>query len=296
MSTDRLIRALAFDGQVRVFVADTSQTVAEAQRRHDSWSVATAALGRSLTGTLFLGSMLKGEDTVTVRLQGSGPIGYMVTEANSQGQVKGHLKHPHVSLDLNDKGKLDVAKAVGLPGELIVTKDLGLKEPYVGRVDLVSGEIAEDFTYYMATSEQTPSAFGLGVLVEADESVKCAGGFMIQMMPEASEESIQAVEENLAGLPPLTTLLEQGESLEDILERLCQGGQPKVLSEQELSFHCSCSKERFADAMISLGTDDIQSMMDEDEGATATCQFCRQSYDYSMDDLKNIYQQAEGEQ
>lgn len=291
-TTDRLIWALAYDGQVRVFVADTSQLVQEAHRRHDTWSAATAALGRTLTATLFLGAGLKGEDTVTVRLQGGGPIGYMLAEANAHGQVKGHIKQPHVSLDLNDVGKLDVAGAVGTQGELIVTKDLGLKEPYIGRVKLVSGEIAEDFTYYMAASEQSPSAFGLGVLVEANESVRVAGGFMVQMMPGASEAVVEAMESQIENLPPITDLLLSSESLKDILSRLCQAGQPKILAEQDLRFSCSCSKDRFASAMISLGPDAIKEIIEEDQGAHVRCQFCRQAYDYNIEELATLYDQA----
>lgn len=293
MTKDYLIRGIAFDKQVRIFVADTSEIVQEAQKRHDSWSTSTAALGRTIIGTLFLGAALKGDDTVTVRIQGDGPIGYMVGEADAEGNVKGYIKNPHVSLNPNHLNKIDVAGGLGTQGDLIVTKDLGLKEPYVGRVNLISGEIAKDFTYYMASSEQTPSAFSMGVLVNPDESVHYAGGFMIQLLPGASEETISQLEENLENFPHITELLKEGKSPEEILELVCQGGNPKVLGQMPVQFHCTCSKKRFSQAMISLGTEEIQSMIDQDEGAEAICQFCRQTYNYSVEDLEKIKEEAD---
>lgn len=286
--TDRLIRAMAFDGQIRIFIADATEMVREAQRRHDSWSTATAALGRTLVGTLFLGTALKNDDYVSVRLQGNGPIGHVVTGADNHGNVKGYIRHPHVSLEANDLGKIDVRGGVGTEGQLVVTKDLGLKEPYVGNVPLVSGEIAEDFTYYMAVSEQTPSSFGLSVLVNPDESVAVAGGFMIQVMPGIEDSTLDQVEKNLANLPQFSDLLVQGESLEDILTRLTEGSESKVLAEMPITFTCDCSKDRFAKAIISLGMDEIQDMIDEDHGAETTCQFCRKNYNYSEEELKEL--------
>ena len=293
MTSDYLVRGIAFDKQVRIFVADMTETVQEAQKRHDSWSTSTAALGRTLIGSLFLGAALKGDDTVTVRIQGDGPIGYMIGEADAKGNVKGYVKNPHVSLNPNELNKIDVAGGVGTQGDLIVAKDLGLKEPYIGRVNLISGEIAEDFTYYMASSEQTPSAFAMGVLVNPDESVQHAGGFMVQLLPGASEETIRQLEEILADFPHITELLKEGKSPEEILELVGRGGNPKLLGQMAVQFQCTCSKERFAQAMISLGTEEIQSMIDQDGGAEAICQFCRQKYDYSIEDLENIKKEVE---
>lgn len=293
MKKDYLVRGVAFDKQVRIFVADTSKTVQEAQKRHDSWSISTAALGRTIIGSLFLGTALKGDDTVTVRIQGEGPIGYLVGEADAKGNVRGYIKNPQVSLNPNDLNKIDVAGGVGARGELIVTKDLGLKEPYVGRVNLISGEIAEDFTYYMTSSEQTPSAFAMGVLVNPDESVDHAGGFMVQLLPGASEETISQLEENLVNFPHITELLKEGKTPEEILELVCQGGNPKVLGHMPVQFHCTCSKERFAQAMVSLGSEEIQSMIDQDGGAEAICHFCRQKYIYSAADLEQLQKETE---
>lgn len=293
MKKDYLVRGVAFDKQVRIFVADTSKTVQEAQKRHDSWSTSTAALGRTIIGSLFLGTALKGDDTVTVRIQGEGPIGYLVGEADAKGNVRGYIKNPQVSLNPNDLNKIDVAGGVGARGELIVTKDLGLKEPYVGRVNLISGEIAEDFTYYMTSSEQTPSAFAMGVLVNPDESVDHAGGFMVQLLPGASEETISQLEENLVNFPHITELLKEGKTPEEILELVCQGGNPKVLGHMPVQFHCTCSKERFAQAMVSLGSEEIQSMIDQDGGAEAICHFCRQKYIYSAADLEQLQKETE---
>ena len=293
MKKDYLVRGVAFDKQVRIFVADTSKTVQEAQKRHDSWSTSTAALGRTIIGSLFLGTALKGDDTVTVRIQGEGPIGYLVGEADAKGNVRGYIKNPQVSLNPNDLNKIDVAGGVGARGELIVTKDLGLKEPYVGRVNLISGEIAEDFTYYMTSSEQTPSAFAMGVLVNPDESVDYAGGFMVQLLPGASEETISQLEENLVNFPHITELLKEGKTPEEILELVCQGGNPKVLGHMPVQFHCTCSKERFAQAMVSLGSEEIQSMIDQDGGAEAICHFCRQKYIYSAADLEQLQKETE---
>ncbi|MDO5457332.1 MAG: Hsp33 family molecular chaperone HslO [Atopococcus tabaci] len=293
MRKDYLVRGVAFDKQVRIFVADTSKTVQEAQKRHDSWSTSTAALGRTIIGSLFLGTALKGDDTVTVRIQGEGPIGYLVGEADAKGNVRGYIKNPQVSLNPNDLNKIDVAGGVGARGELIVTKDLGLKEPYVGRVNLISGEIAEDFTYYMTSSEQTPSAFAMGVLVNPDESVDHAGGFMVQLLPGASEETISQLEENLVNFPHITELLKEGKTPEEILELVCQGGNPKVLGHMPVQFHCTCSKERFAQAMVSLGSEEIQSMIDQDGGAEAICHFCRQKYIYSAADLEQLQKETE---
>lgn len=204
--SDQLVKALAFDKQVRLYLVNAKETVSEAQKRHDTWHTASAALGRSLIASLLLAANLKGEDRLSVDIQGSGPLGRILVEADNQGQVRGFVNQAHLALPLNSQGKLDVAGAVGLPGTLTVNKLIqGSREPYQGRVPLISGELGEDFTYYMAVSEQTPTAIGLSVLVDKDETVKAAGGFMVQMLPGASEETIQTVEAKLAALPPCLT-------------------------------------------------------------------------------------------
>lgn len=290
--TDKLIKALAFDNQIRVYVTDATNMVAEAQKRHDSWSASTAAMGRAMLGTTLLGATLKGNDKLTVRIEGNGPAGYIVVDSNGRGETKGYIKNPKVSLDLNDKGKLDVRGAVGTEGLLTVSKDLGMKEPFVGQVPLVSGELGEDFTYYMANSEQVPSAIGVSVLVNPDETVKAAGGFMIQVLPNAAEETIAKIEETIAQLPLVSRLMEKGETPEQILDRLVGEGNPRVLEEMPVSFECDCSKDRFGDAIVSLGTQEIQEMIEEDHGAEAVCHFCRRKYQFDENELEELKEEA----
>lgn len=286
--TDKLIKALAFNNEIRIYVLDATKMVSEGQSRHETWSAATAALGRAMLGTTLLGAMLKGDDKLTVRIEGNGPVGYILVDSNARGETKGYIHNPKVSFDLNDNGKLDVRRAVGTDGMMTVSKDLGMKEPFVGQVPLVSGELGEDFTYYMANSEQVPSAIGVSVLVNPDESVKAAGGFMIQVLPGASEETITKIEQTIEELPLVSRLMEQGEKPEQILERLVGDGNPRIIEEMPVSFTCNCSKERFADALVSLGTQEIQEMIEEDHGAEAVCHFCRTKYHFTEEELEKI--------
>lgn len=286
--SDKLIKALAFNDEIRMYVVDGTDMVAEAQRRHDSWNTATAALGRSMIATTLLATGEKGDAQITVRIDGDGPIGYIVATGNTQGDTKAYIHNPHVSLDLNDQGKLDVRGAVGTQGNLIVTKDIGMKEPFVGQVPLVSGELGEDFTYYLANSEQIPSAVGLSVLVDTDESVRTAGGFMIQVLPNASEETISQLEETLNNLPLVSEMMDQGNTPEEILESLAGEDNYRIIDEQGVQFKCDCSKERFANSLVSLGEDDIKEMIEEDHGAEAVCHFCRTKYQFSEEDLEEI--------
>ena len=228
-----------------------------------------------------------------MRVQGDGPVGGIIVDANMFAENKAYIQNPHVALELNEAGKLDVKGAVGSEGSLTITKDQGLKTPFVGQVPLISGELGEDFTYYMAVSEQTPSSFGLSVLVNPDESVQVAGGFMIQVLPDVSEETISQLEKTLANMTPVSTILEEGHSLEDLLEHLVGEGNYRVLEEIPVSFKCDCSKERFADAIVSLGKKEIQSMIDEDNGAEAECHFCRTKYNYSATELEELKVRAE---
>ncbi|MCI3028862.1 Hsp33 family molecular chaperone HslO [Desemzia incerta] len=286
--SDYLLKSVCYDGQIRVFTIDATETVAEAQRRHDTWSASSAALGRTMVGALLLGATVKGDEKLTVKIEGNGPTGHIVADSNGKGTVKGYIANPKVSLPLNEKGKIDVRGAVGTEGTLTITKDLGLKEAFSGQVPLISGELAEDFTYYMATSEQTPSAFGLSVLVDTDESIKAAGGFMIQVMPGATEETITAIEKAIENIPMVSRLMENGETPEGILDRLVGEGNAKVLDKMPISFECDCSKDRFAGAIVSLGKKEIDEMITEDHGAEAVCHFCGNKYHYSEQELEDL--------
>lgn len=283
--TDKLIKSLCYNNEIRVYVVDATEMVKTAQEKHDTWSTATAALGRGMIGATLLGVTLKGEDKLTVRIEGGGPIGYLLIDSNAKGETKGYIKNPHVSLPLNDKGKLDVRGAVGTEGSLTISKDIGMKNPFVGQVPLVSGELGEDFTYYMAHSEQIPTAIGLSVLVNPDETVKAAGGFMIQVLPGASDETIGKIEEAISDLPLVSRLMEEGEKPEAILERLIPDGSANILEEMPVSFTCDCSKERFENALVTLGETELQAMIDENHGAEAECHFCRTKYHYSEEEL-----------
>ena len=291
--SDSLIKALAYNNEIRVYVINATKMVEEGRKLHDSWSTATAALGRTIIGTTLLGATLKNEqDKLTVRIQGNGPIGHIIADSNMHGETKAYIDNPHVTLDLNEKGKLDVKGAVGTEGMLSVSKDQGLKTPFSGQVPLISGELAEDFTYYMAVSEQTPSAFGLSVLVNPDESVQTAGGFMIQVLPGASDETIDELEKTIQQIPQISDSLDKNVDLEAILIQLVGEDNYKILEEMPVSFKCDCSKERFSNAIITLGQDEIQQMIDEDGGAEAVCHFCRSKYQYTTAELEALKEEA----
>lgn len=285
---DYLVKALAYDGMVRAYGVCATEVVAEAQRRHDTWNTSSAALGRALVGGLLLGATLKGEDKLTVKIQGDGPAGAIVVDSNGHGEVKGYIKNPHLSLPLNAQGKIDVRGAVGTNGMLTVIKDLGLKEPFSGQTPIVSGELGEDFTYYLAVSEQIPSAVGLSVLVDTDDSIKTAGGFMIQIMPGADEKIIDTIEAALKNMPRVSTLLDKGQSPEDILQNLLPETKLDILETMPVNFKCDCSKEKFAEAIIALGAEEIQGILDEDHGAEAVCAFCGNKYEYSEAELQEL--------
>lgn len=287
--SDYLVKSLAFDGQIRAYAVDATETVSTAQKLHDTWSAASAALGRSLVGTLLLASAsLQGDETMTVKINGNGPVGGIVVDGNANGTVKGYVQNPHVHLPLNDKHKIDVKGAVGTEGFLAVTKDLGLKEPFTGQVPLVSGELGEDFTYYLAKSEQIPSSVGLSVFVNSDNSIETAGGFMIQVMPGAKEETISQIEKRLAEIPMVSEMMRDGKKPEDILNEILGAENVKVLDKMPVSYHCDCSRERFLGVLTSLPTDQIQEMADEDHGAEAVCHFCGKKYQFTEDELRKI--------
>lgn len=293
--TDYLVKALAYNGYVRAYAVDATSTVAEAQRRHDTWNTSSAALGRTMVGALMLGATLKGDDKLTVKVQGDGPAGQIVVDSNGQGDVKGYIDNPHISLPLNEAGKIDVSGAVGTQGFFTVIKDLGLKDPFSGQVPIVSGEIGEDFTYYLAVSEQTPSAVGVSVLVDTDDTIKTAGGFMIQMMPGVTDEVIDTIEARLNETARISSLLDEGQTPEEILQNLLATDDINFLEKMPVQFKCDSSKEKFAKAIITLGADEIQAMIDEDHGAEAVCRFCGDKYEYSEADLEVLKQAALGE-
>jgi len=287
---DYLVKATAFEGNIRAYSAVTTNTIEEARRRQDSWATTTAALGRTMTTTVLMGAMLKGKDTITVKIEGGGPIGAIVADSNAKGDVRGYVSNSHVDFELNESGKLDVRKAVGTNGFLSVVKDLGLREHFTGQVPIVSGEISEDFTYYFATSEQIPSAVGAGVLVNPDLSVLAAGGFIIQVMPGATDEVITKLEERIASFPPISKLIEEGHNPEQILFKLLGEENVKVLEELPVQFKCKCSKKRLEKAIISLGKDEITAMIEEDGGAEASCHFCNEVYNFSKEELEELLQ------
>ena len=287
---DYLVKAVLYDGLVRAYAISSTNVVEEARKRQDSWATASAALGRSLTITAMMGAMLKGNDVLTVKVEGNGPLGAIIVDGNALGEVRGYVTHPHVDFDLNEKGKLDVARAVGTEGTLSVVKDLGLKDFFTGQVPLVSGEISEDFTYYFATSEQIPSAIGAGVLVNPDHSVLAAGGFMIQVMPGADEEIIKKLEDKIKTFPSISSMIEKGNTPEQILEQLFVGEKINMLEKLPVTFKCKCSKERIAQAITGLGNEEIDQMIDQDHGAEANCHFCNETYRFTEIELEALKQ------
>lgn len=292
---DYIVRATAAGGQVRAFATTTKGLVEEAKERHNMSPIATVALGRLLTGGAMMGAMMKNDaDILTVQIKGNGPIGSMTVTANPKGEVKGFVGNPQVMLPLKD-GKLDIADAVGI-GVLSVIKDIGLKEPYVGDTILITSEIADDLTYYFANSEQVPSSVGLGVLMNKDNTVKCAGGFIIQLMPFAEDATIDKLEENLKNVTSVTELLDHGCTPEGLLEALLGNLGIEVLDTLPTQFHCNCSKERVEKAVASVGREDLQAMIDDGEDIEVKCDFCNSTYKYTVDELKEILKESDEEE
>lgn len=287
---DRLIRGTAMDGRVRAFAVRTTQLVEELRRRHDTYPTATAALGRTLTVGAIMGSMLKGKERLTIQVKGDGPIGQIVVDANAAGEVRGYVTEPHVHLPSNSMGKQDVAGVVGTEGFIHIIKDLGLKEPYRGSIPIISGELGEDFTYYFAKSEQTPSAVGLGVLVDTDNSVIAAGGFIIQLLPGLNDDEITAIENAVGSLPPVTALLDQGLELDEMLRWMLPD--VRILDETDIHFQCECSRERVERTLVSLGESELTQFIEEEGQAEVVCHFCNEAYQFNKDDLQNLLNQA----
>ncbi len=283
MTQDYIVRATAADAKIRAFAATTRNLVEEARRRHNTSPVATAALGRLLTAGAMMGVTMKGaEDVLTLRVQGDGPIGGITVTAEANADVKGCVVNPEVLLHANAKGKLDVAGAVGR-GTLTVIKDIGLKEPYSGQIELVSGELAEDLTYYYAVSEQVPSSVALGVLMNRENTVRQAGGFMIQLMPDAGDELIDELEKRLSGITSITSFLDAGKTPEDILQELLGGLGLEILEQIPTRFYCSCSKERVERALVSAGKAELQDMIRSGEPIDVSCHFCGEHYCFSVE-------------
>lgn len=289
---DYIVRATAAGNSIRAFAATTCGLVEKAREAHNTSPVMTAALGRLLTAGAMMGSMLKSDkDLLTLQIRSEGPGRGLTVTADSKGMVKGYPLVPDVILPANEIGKLDVSGALG-PGILSVIKDLGLKDPYVGQVELQTGEIAEDLTYYFATSEQTPSAVGLGVLMSKDNTVKAAGGFIIQLMPDTPEEVIEHLEQNLSKVSSVTTMLDSGMSPMDILNLILDGMDVIQNDEMETDFVCNCSKERVERALISLGQSELQEMIDDGETIETKCHFCNKAYYFTVDELKELRDKA----
>ena len=288
---DYIVRATAADNQIRAFAATTTQVVEIARQHHNTSPVATAALGRLLTAGAMMGSMMKNDtDMLTLQIRGDGPIQGITVTADSHANVKGYVGNPDVVLPPKN-GKLDVGGAVGI-GLLQVIKDMGLKEPYSGQTILVSSEIAEDLTYYFANSEQVPSSVGLGVLMEKNNTVRCAGGFIIQLMPFAEEKTISQLEENLKNVTSVTALLDQGYTPEQLLETLLGNLGLEITDTVPTQFYCNCSKERVEQAVVSIGRKEIQEMIDDGENIEVKCHFCNTAYRYTVDELKNIIKRS----
>lgn len=289
---DYMIRATAANAQIRAFAATTRELTEEARRRHQMSPVATAALGRLLTAGCMMGSMLKGEkDILTLQIRGDGPIGGLTVTADAVGNVKGYALHPSVILPPNQMGKLDVGGAVG-NGVLSVIKDMGLKEPYAGQTVLQTGEIAEDLTYYFATSEQVPSSVGLGVLMNKDNTVKQAGGFIIQLMPFVEEAVLDKLEKKLLGIASVTAMLDGGDTPEKILERLLGDLGLEITDKMPVGFHCGCDKSRVEKAIISMGKKEISDIIADGKEITVNCHFCNADYTFSVEELKDILKKA----
>lgn len=291
---DYLVRATAAGAQIRAFACDTKELVEKAKNIHNTSPVMTAALGRLMSGALIMGSMQKGDtDLLTLQIKGDGPAQGLTVTADGNGHVKGYAIVPDVILPANSIGKLDVSGAIG-NGYLSVMKDLGLKEPYVGQVELQTGEIAEDLTYYFAASEQTPSVVGLGVLMNKDNTVRQAGGFIVQLMPFCEDSTIDQLEENIKELPSVTTMLDQGMTPEDIIKRVLQGFDVEFTDTMPVAYTCNCSRERVSKALISIGKKELQEMIDEGKEIEINCHFCNTNYIFTVEELKELCERAQG--
>lgn len=284
---DKIIKTISNNGHFRAYALEATQTVSEAQKRHKTWSSSTVALGRTLIAAQILGANQKGDDTITVRVQSNGAITSIIAVADTRGNVKGYIKEPNVDYKRGSTGEVLVGDLVG-QGWFSVVKDMGLKTPYTGQTPLISGEIGEDLAYYLTTSDQTPSAVGLNVLLNEDESVHVAGGFLVQVMPDAPEAEISDFEARIQKMPAISKLLRSHDHSKAILDAIYGQDQYKILEESPLAFHCDCSKERFAASIQGLGKREVEKLITENHGAEVICQFCETVYNFSENDLKEL--------
>lgn len=285
----KIVRYITEDGSAFVIAADSTDVVSRAEQIHKTSAVTTAALGRLMTACSMMGDMLKGKnDSVTLRMNGSGPCGTLLAVSDSLGNTRGYVENPVVEIPLNDKGKLDVRGAVGTDGYLNVMKDIGMSEPYIGQTEIVSGEIAEDITNYFAVSEQTPSVCALGVLVNPDLSVSAAGGFIIQLLPGCPEDVIEKIEKSISNIDSVTTMLSKGMTPDDIAKRALQGLNVDKLDESKIEYKCNCSRERVETALISTGIDSLKEMLEEKQDISVECHFCDKVYNFTPNDIKKL--------
>lgn len=285
----KIVRYITEDGSAFIIVADTTDVVARAEQIHKTSAVNTAALGRLITAASMMGDMLKGkDDSVTLRLNGGGPAGSIIAVADSDGNARGYVQNPVVEIPLNDKGKLDVRGTVGTNGYLYVMKDIGLKEPYISQTEIISGEIAEDITNYYVTSEQTPTVCALGVLVNPDLTVSKAGGFLIQLLPFCPDEMIDKIEYAMESIKPITVMLSEGMTVDDIAKEAMKNIEISKLDESEIEYRCNCSKERVEKAIISTGKESLEEMIESGENVNVECHFCDKSYTFTPDDIKKL--------
>lgn len=281
-----MLRGISENGGIVFYGVDSTEIVREMESLHKTSAVTTAALGRLLTAASMMGIMLKStRDSVTIQVRGGGPAGRLLAVSDGTGNVKGYVENPVVELPPREDGHLDVGTAVGRDGTLDVIRDLGMREPYIGQVPLTSGEIAEDITSYFAISEQVPTVCALGVLVDTDLSVRCAGGFIVQLLPGATEQEIDLLEQNIKAMPSVTAMLEQGKTVRDMLDMALQGFQPDILDSYHVTYRCDCSRERVEDMLRSLGRKEVEKLRDEDPIAEVNCQFCDKTYKVDLNEL-----------
>ena len=283
---DYLVKAYAFGGTVRIYAASTTNLVEQARKIHDTYQAASAALGRVLTASLIMGAMYKENQTLTIRIDGGGPVGKIIAHVNSKGIVKGLIENPHVHISRKDK--LDVGMVVGNNGFIHVTKDLKIRDVFTSSAELQTGEIADDFTYYFAKSEQIPSSVGLGVLVNENNEVFASGGFILQVMPGVKEETISKIEDQIGKMKPISELIEQGSKPEDIINLITEGDH-EFVDEMPLFYQCDCSKERFYNGLATLDKQELKSLLDENQPIEIVCEFCKSEYTFSVDEINEIY-------
>lgn len=291
MTQDYIVKALAFGGEIRAYSAKTTDTIQEAQSRHYTWPTASAALGRTMSATVMMGAMLKGDQKLTVTVEGGGPIGKIIADADAKGKVRGYVTNPQTHFPLNEQGKLDVRRAVGTSGAINVVKDVGMRDYYTGNSPIVSGELGKDFTYYFANSEQVPSSVGVGVLVNPDNSIKAAGGFIIQVMPGAKDGTIDKLEAAIQAMKPVSQMIDEGLTPEEMLEAILGSENVVFLETVPVAFECHCGHDKFLNAIKGLGEAEIEHMIQVDHGAEAECHFCRTKYQYTEAELTALLEE-----